>query len=141
MAKKIKLANGKEFDITAWEKKQKAIKASLPEQIRHSTLAMVVKEHCPDLLPVAMTLAPFESLFDRDHADDKSFTFDIDDPRYPGGDTEGVSIMCTVTAKDVKITWYCMKGANGQDYVEKTGMTLAGLWEYLRQIPRPYHAF
>jgi len=141
MTKKIKLANGQEFDLQAWNEKRRAIKASLPELISTSPLAMEVMENCPALLPVAMTLAPFEVLFGTIHADEKSFTFHIDDPRYPGGDTEGVSIHGKVTAEDVVVTWYCMKGAGGKNYVEDTGMTLEGMWEYLRQIPRPYHAF
>lgn len=112
-----------------------------------------VRDYAPSLLPVYMTLMPFGYLFGsmcaspqkkaQDYDPDKppSLRIQIDDPRYPGGDTDGVSLECVITADKITMHWYCMNGANGEDYHEESEITLSGLWDYLRQIPKPYECF
>lgn len=112
-----------------------------------------IREYAPDLMPVYMTLMPFSYLFGSTSAgpqknskhydpDEQPYiNLHIDDPRYPGGDTDGVSLYCHITADRITMRWYCMNGANGQDYSEESEITLAGLWDYLRQIPKPYECF
>jgi hypothetical protein len=108
-----------------------------------------ISEFAPDLMPVYLTLLPFSYLFGStmcgpQKAGDKSEQYielHIDDPRYPGGDTDGVSVHCRITATKITMQWYCMNGANGDNYHDEDEITLGGLWHYLSQIPRPYHCF
>jgi len=142
-----------EFDTKAWEKERKAAEASVPKMLRGYSIVTMAAQYAPSLVPIAATLAPFDDLFDRvgagpqkgsmhDSPKDKPYlTFDIEDPRYPGSDTSGCSIACKVTEDKVVITWYFMDGYEGKNYRDDTAMTLPGLWNYLRQIPRPYHSF
>jgi hypothetical protein len=141
------------FDIKAWEKERKAAEASVPKMVRGYSLITAAAQYAPSLVPIAATLAPFEDLLDRvgagpqkgsKHDSPKTkpyLDFYIMDPRYPGGDTDGCSIACKVTEDKVVISWYCMNGYDGKNYRDDTMMTLQGLWEYLRQLPRPYHSF
>jgi hypothetical protein len=142
-----------DFDIKAWERERKAAEASVPKLVRGFSLITAAAQHAPSLVPIAATLAPFEDLLDRIMAgpqkqakdynpkEKQYLRFDIEDPRYPGGDDDGCSIACKVTEDKVVITWYCMNGYEGKNYRDDTEMTLRGLWEYLRQLPRPYHSF
>jgi hypothetical protein len=142
-----------DFDIKAWERDRKKAESSVPKMVRGYGLVTAAAQYAPELVPIAATLAPFEDLLDRlsagpqkgckhDNPKDKPhLSFDIMDPRYPGGDDDGCSIACKVTADKVVITWYCMNGYEGKNYRDDTEMTLRGLWEYLRQLPRPYHSF
>jgi hypothetical protein len=112
-----------------------------------------IREYAPSLLPVYLTLLPFSYLFGSTSAgpqkQSKHYDPDeppyielhIDDPRYPGGDTDGVSLYCHITADAITMRWYCMNGAGGRDFREDSEITLAGLWDYLRQIPKPYECF
>ena len=112
-----------------------------------------IMEYAPDLMPVYLTLTPFSYLFgstsagpqkqanDYDPSEPPHIELQIDDPRYPGGDTEGMSLHCRITADEITLHWYCMNGANGGNYHEESAITLAGLWDYLRQIPKPYECF
>jgi hypothetical protein len=135
--------------------KKKSVKkaggAALPVML--DCMDAYVRDYAPSLLPVYMTLMPFGYLFGsmcaspqkkaKDYDPDKppSLRIQIDDPRYPGGDTDGVSLECVITADKITMHWYCMNGANGEDYHEKSEITLSGLWDYLRQIPKPYECF
>lgn len=111
-----------------------------------------IQTYAPDLMPVYLTLLPFSYLFgstsagpqaDKDNLDKSKqyIELHIDDPRYPGGDTDGVSVHCRITLKKITLQWYCMNGANGENYFEENEITLGGLWAYLAQIPKPYHCF
>lgn len=112
-----------------------------------------IQEYAPDLMPVYLTLLPFSYLFgstcagpqkqakDYDPKEDPYIELHIDDPRYPGGDTDGVSVYCRITAKKITMQWYCMNGYGGENYREDAEITLAGLWNYLAQIPKPYSCF
>lgn len=143
----------KEFDVKAWERDRKKAEASVPKVVRGYSLITAAAQYAPSLIPIAATLAPFEDLLDSTGAGPQKHTknynqkekpylsFSIMDPRYPGGDTDGCSIACKVTEDKVVISWYCMNGAGGRNYRDDTVMSLQGLWEYLRQLPRPYHSF
>jgi hypothetical protein len=112
-----------------------------------------VSQYAPDLMPVYLTLLPFSYLFistsagpqkQCKHYDPKQEPYielQIEDPRYPGNETDGVSVSCRITAKKIVMQWYCMNGAGGENYYDEDEITLAGLWDYLRQIHRPYHCF
>lgn len=142
-----------EFDVKAWERERKAAEASVPKMVRGYSLITAAAQYAPSLVPIAATLAPFEDQLDRIHAGPQKqakdynpkekpyLSFDIMDPRYPGGDEDGCSIACKVTEDKVVITWYCMNGYEGKNYRDDTVMSLPGLWEYLRQLPRSYHCF
>lgn len=108
-----------------------------------------ISKYAPDLMPVYLTLLPFSYLFGSTQAgpqksgskDEPYIELHIDDPRYPGGDTEGVSVHCRITKHKITMIWYCMNGANGENYRDEDEITLGGLWAYLAQIPKPYHCF
>jgi hypothetical protein len=112
-----------------------------------------IMEYAPSLMPVYLTLLPFSYLFgstsagpqkqakNYDPAEPPHIELHIDDPRYPGGDTDGVSLYCRITAEKITLHWYCINGAGGENYHEESEITLAGLWDYLRQIPKPYECF
>lgn len=112
-----------------------------------------IKAHAPTLLEVYLTLQPFSYLFsstsagpqkqarDYDPAEPQYILLGIDDPRYPGGETDGVSLECRITANRITLSCYSMNCADGQNYCEESEITLAGLWDYLRQIPKPYVCF
>lgn len=107
-----------------------------------------IQQYAPDLLPVYLTLLPFSYLFgstmagpQKGDGGEQFIELHIDDPRYPGGDTDGVSLHCRITATKIVMHWYCMNGANGKNYHDEDEITMSGLWDYLRQIPRPYHSF
>lgn len=108
-----------------------------------------IKTYAPDLMPVYLTLLPFSYLFGSTHAgpqkpgsnDEPYIELHIDDPRYPGSDTDGVSLYCRITKQKITMIWYCMNGAGGENYKQEDEISLAGLWDYLRQIPKPYHCF
>ena len=112
-----------------------------------------ISKYAPDLMPVYLTLMPFSYLFgsmaagpqkqskNYDPKEEQHIELHIDDPRYPGGDTEGVSLHCRITATKITMIWYCMNGAGGQNYRDEDEITLDGLWDYLRQIPKPHNCF
>jgi len=112
-----------------------------------------ISQYAPDLMPVYLTLLPFSYLFgstsagpqkqskNYDPNQDPYIELHIDDPRYPGGDSDGVSVYCRITAKKIVMQWCCMNGAGGENYFDEDEITLGGLWHYLSQIPRPYHCF
>lgn len=112
-----------------------------------------IQEYAPELMPVYLTLLPFSYLFGStqagpqkqskhyDPAEPKYIELLIDDPRYAGSDTDGVQLYCRITADKITMHWYCMNGANGENYHEESEITLGGLWDYLRQIPKPYECF
>jgi hypothetical protein len=112
-----------------------------------------IRKHAPDLVPIYLTLLPFSYLFgstsagpqkqakDYDPDEPQHIDLHIDDPRYPGGDDDGVSLWCHITADSITMQWLCINGAGGKDYSEEHEITLSGLWDYLRQIPKPYECF
>ena len=112
-----------------------------------------IKKHAPSLLPVYLTLRPFDYLFhsklagpqkntrDYDPDEPEYIELGIDDPRYQGGETEGVSLHCRITATAITMLWHCVDGADGKDYDDASEITLEGLWDYLRQLPKPYECF
>lgn len=112
-----------------------------------------IKKYAPDLMPVYLTLLPFSYLFgstvagpqkqakDYGRTQEPFIELHIDDPRYPGSDTDGVSLYCRITKQKITMIWYCMNGAGGENYKDESEISLAGLWDYLRQIPKPYHCF
>jgi hypothetical protein len=112
-----------------------------------------IREHAPDLLPVYLTLLPFSYLFastsagpqkqakNYDPSVPQHIDLRIDDPRYPGSDDAGESLWCHITADSITMQWMILHGAGGDNYEEETEITLAGLWDYLRQIPKPYECF
>lgn len=113
----------------------------------------LVQQYAPELMPVYLTLLPFSYLFGStsagpqkqskhyDPKEDQYIELHIDDPRYPGGDTDGVSIHVRITAKKIVLSWFCMNGAGGKNYRDDYQMSLPQLWDYLRQIPKPYFCF
>lgn len=112
-----------------------------------------IKTHAPDLLEVYLTLQPFSYLFgstsagpqkqakNYDPAEPQYILLGVDDPRYPGGETDGVSLECRITAAGITMSCYYMNAADGGGYFDESEITLAGLWDYLRQIPKPYECF
>lgn len=112
-----------------------------------------IMEYAPALMPLYMTLLPFSYLFNSTSAgpqkNSKHYDPDeppyillgIDDPRYPGGETEGVSLECRLTANKITMCCYYMDLPGGGNYCEEAEITLSGLWDYLRQIPKPYNCF
>ena len=112
-----------------------------------------IRKHAPDLMPVYLTLMPFSYLFASTSAGPqkqaKNYDPDapqhidirIDDPRYAGNDDEGESLWCHITAESITMQWVMLNGAGGHNYAEEHEITLPGLWDYLRQIPKPYECF
>jgi hypothetical protein len=112
-----------------------------------------IRKHAPDLLPVYLTLLPFSYLFASTSAgpqkqakgydpdEPQHIDLRINDPRYSGGEDDGESLWCHITADSITMQWLCLNGANGEDYSEDSEITLIGLWDYLRQIPKPYQCF
>jgi hypothetical protein len=108
-----------------------------------------VKQHAPDLADVFLTLLPFSYLFGSISAGPQGTGEDepqyirltIDDPRYPGGEDDGISIACSITETRITLHWCCMNGAMGKNWHEEHEITLRGLWSYLQQIPKPFECF
>lgn len=108
-----------------------------------------VKQYAPDLADVFLTLLPFSYLFGSVSAGPQGAGEDgpqcirltIDDPRYPGGEDDGVSIDCVITETRITMNWCCMNGAMGKNWHEEHEITLRGLWDYLQQIPKPFDCF
>ncbi len=132
-------------------KKKTTAGSGIPVLDRH--MSEYICDYAPELMPVYLTLVPFDYLFvstsaglqkQSKHYDPDEppyLRLQIDDPRYQGGDTDGVTLDCVITADKITMNWYCMNGANGENYHEESEITLAGLWDYLRQIPKPYECF
>ena len=99
-----------------------------------------VREHCPSLTIARATLLPFESLIAAESAgedgENPHFVITVVDP------TLGMQVEFKVTAESVEAT--LIGGGVGGDeefVVDEWPTTLTALWDYLRQLPRPAHAF
>jgi len=111
-----------------------------------------IQEYAPELVPIYATLLPFSYLFgstsagpqknakDYDPSEPPYIELHIDDPRYDGSDTDGVQLYCRITADSISMQWHCV-AKSGDYYTEELEIELASLWDYLRQIPRPYDYF
>ena len=128
-------------------KKRKVIRAIDPEFERW------LMKTVPSLLPVYLTLQPFQYAFSSWEAgpqkqaknydpDEPPYIYmQVNDPRYQGGDTEGVTLWCKITEDRIIMEWCCINGAGGNNYIDESEISLPGLWDYLQQIPKPYDYF
>jgi hypothetical protein len=98
-----------------------------------------IREHSPSLTIARATLLPFECLICSESAGERDgqpfFTVAVMDP------TLGMPVEFTVTAESVEATLIAVPGDEEQVVVDEWPTTLAALWDYLRQLPRPAHAF
>jgi len=111
-----------------------------------------IQEYAPELAPIYSTLLPFADLFgstsagpqknakDYDPNEPPYIELHIDDPRYNGSDTDGVQLYCRITAGSIVLQWHCV-AKSGDYYMDESEIELAALWDYLRQLPRPYDSF
>jgi hypothetical protein len=112
-----------------------------------------VREHAPSLLEERASLLPFNDLIESEQAGPQKGAKDYDPKEEPyfyidigGPGYDGAYPGARVT-KDSVTMYLCEivpgKGKQGptREAIDVWETTLEGLWEYLRQLPRPPYAF
>lgn len=98
-----------------------------------------VREHCPSLTIARATLLPFESLIMSETAGEEEgvphFEISVIEPGT------GMVVHFKVTAESVSAVLTGSDDENDQFVIDEWPTTLTALWDYLRQLPRPAHAF
>jgi hypothetical protein len=107
-----------------------------------------VREFAPSLTVARASLLPFEDLVlcevagpQDGESEEPYFAIKVTDPSYG----EGRQVSATVTADRVKIEILEISHDSEGHVVEHTldhwRSSLEGLWDYLRQLPRPAYSF
>jgi hypothetical protein len=108
-----------------------------------------VREFAPSLTVARASLLPFEDLISAESAgpqngesEEAYFEVMVDTSEYG----LGTRVAAHVTAEDVTVTVYeiSLDGdgePDGEFEIESWNSSLEGLWEWLRQLPRPARSF
>jgi len=124
-------------------KKKKSVADTINESLKY------VREFAPGLVVARASLLPFNDTImeeragpqpdsgDYDPDEEPFFAIVVQDPVY-----ERCTIEAHVTAKSVVIRTMVEQPDDGRIEIEDIyTTTLAGLWEFLRQLPRPPSSF
>jgi hypothetical protein len=108
-----------------------------------------VREFAPDLVDVRATLIPFDDVIcstysgpqpessDYDPEEEQHFVIEVLCPTH-----SECSYRFKVTQHDVEMTYWMSDGNEGEEMIDPpTSVTLAELWNFLRQLPRGAYSF